>query len=143
MARGAAATAAALLVLPTAAPLPAVAEPVVAEELQFMLARDPDSFRVQKTMVEAFAIVQETFVERPPPPFYRELAARLNAVAEAGSPGEARAQIPGLLASLGDPYTRYLPPKQYADFRIGNDGGLSGVGMMIASDPESGRCAGR
>ena len=29
--------------------------------------------------------------------------------------------------------------RQYQDFRIGNDGALSGVGMMIASDPDSGK----
>jgi hypothetical protein len=44
-----------------------------------------------------------------------------------------------LLAKLGDPYNRWLPAKQYQDFRIGNDGQLQGVGMLIASDPQSGR----
>ena len=29
--------------------------------------------------------------------------------------------------------------RQYADFRVGNDGAVSGVGMMIAADPSSGK----
>lgn len=33
-----------------------------------------------------------------------------------------------------------VPPcRQYQEFRIGNDGALQGVGMLIASDPQSGR----
>jgi hypothetical protein len=63
----------------------------------------------------------------------------LTSVAEAKSREDARTSIPELLAKLGDPYTRWLPAKQYQDFRIGNDGQLQGVGMLIASDPQSGR----
>ena len=29
----------------------------------------------------------------------------------------------------------HAPRRQYQDFRIGNDGSVSGVGMMIAADP--------
>ena len=69
----------------------------------------------------------------------RELAAGLTSVAEAKTREDARTSIPQLLAKLGDLYTRWLPAKQYQDFRIGNDGQLQGVGMLIASDPQSGR----
>ncbi|PRW57074.1 carboxyl-terminal-processing peptidase chloroplastic [Chlorella sorokiniana] len=133
LARGlAAAAAAALLALPAALP-------THADSLTFPLARDPSSFAVQKTMVEAWAIVNETFVSPPPPEWDEDLVASLTAVADAKTGDDARKEIPALLSKLNDPFTRWLPPKQYQDFRIGNDGALSGVGMMIASDPDSGK----
>ncbi len=46
-----------------------------------------------------------------------------------------------LATALTPPPFNPPPParRQYQDFRIGNDGALSGVGMMIASDPDSGK----
>lgn len=162
--------------------------------------QDPQLFGIQKTMVEAWTIVTEAYVDDsfnhtgvgvgggmvglvtqmhhrrggqhnvhpsvcqpasqlpipPAPPHLahippnphlstspaewdHELADALGAVAAAHSSDEARAQIPALLGKLGDPFTRWLPPKQYQEFRIGNEGQLQGVGMLIAADPESGR----
>jgi hypothetical protein len=40
-----------------------------------------------------------------------ELVAALTAVADASSLEEGKAQIPALLDKLGDPFTRWLPPK--------------------------------
>lgn len=107
--------------------------------------QNPEAFAVQKTMVEAWQIVTEAYVDDPfsHNAWDESLVAGLTEAAAAGSGQEAQGAIPALLSKLGDPYTRWLPPEQYRDFRIGNDGELSGVGMMIATDPQSGRCGRR
>ncbi|KAL4451911.1 hypothetical protein ABPG75_007573 [Micractinium tetrahymenae] len=129
------AAAAAALLLPTA---PAGAEPTV---LHFPIARDKEVFEVQKTMAEAWTIVTETFVDSSfnDTAWDEELVAALTQAADAHNADEARTQISSLLGKLGDPFTRWLPKKDYKEFRIGNDGQLQGVGMLIASDPASGR----
>jgi C-terminal processing protease CtpA/Prc len=40
---------------------------------------------------------------------------------------------------LCQPFAVVRSCRQYQEFRIGNDGALQGVGMLIASDPQSGR----
>lgn len=67
------------------------------------------------------------------------MASTLTAVAESKTRDAAQGSIPEMLAKLGDPYTRWLPARQYQDFRISNDGQVAGVGMLVASDPKSGR----
>ncbi|EFN55782.1 hypothetical protein CHLNCDRAFT_30937 [Chlorella variabilis] len=131
-----AAGAAATLVLGAAAP-PADAEAV----LRFPVAKEKQLYEIQKTLVEAWSIVTETYVDQSynGTEWDEELVAALTSVAQAPSVEEARTQIPAMLGKLGDPFTRWLPQKQYQDFRIGNDGALQGVGMLIASDPQSGR----
>lgn len=62
-------------------------------------------------MVEAFAIVNETFVTPPPAGWDAELVARLSAAAGAGSSEAAQKEIPQLLAKLDDPFTRWMPAK--------------------------------
>lgn len=47
-------------------------------------------------------------------------------------------KISGMLASLGDPFTRIISPKEYQSFRIGSDGNLQGVGLFINTEPNSG-----
>lgn len=37
------------------------------------------------------------------------------------------------------PLPSIFPPREYADFRVGSDGEVQGVGLLIASDPSSGR----
>ncbi|KAL4420229.1 hypothetical protein ABPG77_011053 [Micractinium sp. CCAP 211/92] len=129
------AAAAAALLLPAA---PVGAEPTV---LSFPIARDKDVFEVQKTMAEAWTIVTETFVDSSfnNTAWDEELVGALTQAADARSADEAREQITAMLGKLGDPFTRWLPQKDYKEFRIGNDGQLQGVGMLIASDPASGR----
>lgn len=46
--------------------------------------------------------------------------------------------IQQMLASLDDPFTRFLPPDQYHSLQVNTSGGLSGVGLQIAIDKESG-----
>jgi carboxyl-terminal processing protease len=46
--------------------------------------------------------------------------------------------IEEMLASLDDPYTRLLKPEQYHGLQISTSGELSGVGLQISLDSESG-----
>ncbi|MBW4648679.1 MAG: PDZ domain-containing protein [Kastovskya adunca ATA6-11-RM4] len=46
--------------------------------------------------------------------------------------------IQDLLASLDDPYTRLLKPNQYRSLQVNTTGELSGVGLQIALDAETG-----
>jgi len=45
--------------------------------------------------------------------------------------------IEELLASLDDPYTRFLPPDRFATMTTSTAGSLTGVGLQIAVDPDT------
>ena len=51
----------------------------------------------------------------------------------AGS-AESYEAIRGMLASLNDPYTRFLDPKQFKEMRIDTSGELMGVGIQLSLD---------
>ncbi|GAB4819206.1 hypothetical protein N2152v2_006252 [Parachlorella kessleri] len=101
---GVAATAAVLL------PSPALAEQTV---LSFPVSSNPEVFDIQRTLVEAWTICTEAFVD----PRYNgvdwvgELSGALHAAADASTPKEAQREISGLLGKLGDPFTRWVPPQ--------------------------------
>lgn len=112
-----------------------------AKELRFPVAPQPEVFAIQKTMAEAWTIVAEAFVD---PKFNNtdweaELANGLNQIAEVSNPTEASKSISDMLGKLGDPFTRWVPPREYQDFRVSSDGEIQGVGLLIASDPSSGK----
>jgi len=46
--------------------------------------------------------------------------------------------IDAMLASLGDPFTRLLRPDQYKSLQVSTSGELTGVGLQIIADPETG-----
>jgi len=46
--------------------------------------------------------------------------------------------IQQMLANLDDPFTRLLKPEQYRSLQVNTSGELTGVGLQIAIDPESG-----
>jgi len=50
----------------------------------------------------------------------------------------AYAAIQKMLESLDDPFTRFLTPNQYRSLQVNTSGELSGVGLQIALDPETG-----
>lgn len=96
---------------------------------------------VQKTLVEAWGIVRETYVD---PTFNDQdwdlkLQEALGETLSAKTSEAAYAKIRSMLATLGDPFTRIVNPQEYASFRINNDGALEGVGLLIGSDRDSGR----
>jgi carboxyl-terminal processing protease len=45
---------------------------------------------------------------------------------------ETYAAIRKMLATLGDPFTRFLEPEQYAQLRKGTQGTVTGVGLEVA-----------
>jgi carboxyl-terminal processing protease len=49
--------------------------------------------------------------------------------------------IKNMLESLDDPFTRFLTPNQYRSLQVSTSGELSGVGLQIALDPETGELA--
>jgi carboxyl-terminal processing protease len=54
---------------------------------------------------------------------------------------ETYAAIQKLLGSLDDPFTRFLTPNQYRSLQVNTSGELSGVGLQIALDAETGELA--
>ena len=50
---------------------------------------------------------------------------------------EAYDAIRDMLTNLGDPYTRFLEPKEFNQMRIDTSGELTGVGIQIVKDKES------
>lgn len=51
---------------------------------------------------------------------------------------ETYSAIQKMLESLDDPFTRFLRPNQYRSLQVNTSGELSGVGLQIALDPETG-----
>ena len=51
---------------------------------------------------------------------------------------DAYIAIRQMLESLNDPYTRFLDPKQFNEMRIDTSGELTGVGIQIIKDSETG-----
>jgi carboxyl-terminal processing protease len=47
--------------------------------------------------------------------------------------------IQKMLKSLDDPFTRFLDPEQYRSLQVNTSGELTGVGLQIALNPETGR----
>lgn len=56
-----------------------------------------------------------------------------------GDREETYGVIREMLASLGDPFTRFLNPEQYRSLQTNTSGALTGVGLQIALDGEGGR----
>ena len=70
------------------------------------------------------------------PQEWRTLRRNLLTKAYAGSE-ESYEAIRGMLASLDDPYTRFLDPKEFKDMQIQTSGELMGVGIQISLDKDS------
>jgi carboxyl-terminal processing protease len=50
---------------------------------------------------------------------------------------DAYEAIRGMLASLDDPYTRFLDPREFKEMQIDTSGELSGVGIQLSLDKDS------
>ncbi len=53
------------------------------------------------------------------------------------APSEAHEAIRGMLASLDDPYTRFLDPKEFKEMKIDTSGELTGVGIQLSLDKDT------
>ncbi|MBE9154287.1 S41 family peptidase [Cyanobium sp. LEGE 06113] len=54
-----------------------------------------------------------------------------------GTPKDAYAAIRGMLATLDDPYTRFLDPREFKEMQIDTSGELSGVGIQLSLDKDT------
>uniref|UniRef100_A0A6V7QR60 C-terminal processing peptidase n=1 Tax=Ananas comosus var. bracteatus TaxID=296719 RepID=A0A6V7QR60_ANACO len=117
--------------------------PARAESLTvaFPVSRAREVNRVQRTLVEAWGLIRETFID---PTFNHQdwdlkLQQTMVEMFPLKSADVAYSKISGMLSTLGDPFTRIISPKEYQSFRIGSDGNLQGVGLFINSEPSTGR----
>ncbi|KXZ54634.1 hypothetical protein GPECTOR_4g699 [Gonium pectorale] len=107
------------------------------ELVRLPASTDPGVFAAQRTLAEAWTIVGRAFVD---PTFNGhdwegELRQHMLSAYAAHNGEEALGEIGRMLEDLGDPYTRRVPPEEYASFRMSSDGELQGVGMLIANEP--------
>ncbi|CAA7407952.1 unnamed protein product [Spirodela intermedia] len=116
---------------------PAIAESVT---VAFPVSRVREVNTVQRTLVEAWGLIRESFVD---PTFNHQdwdmkLQQTMVELFSLKSADAAYSKVSGMLATLGDPFTRIISPKEYQSFRIGSDGNLQGVGLFINVEPSSG-----
>ncbi|KAE8683599.1 Carboxyl-terminal-processing peptidase 3 [Hibiscus syriacus] len=116
--------------------------PAFAESLTvaFPVSRAQEVNTVQRTLVEAWGLIRETFVD---PTFNHQdwdlkLQQTMVEMFPLKSADAAYGKIRGMLSTLGDPFTRIISPKEYQSFRIGSDGNLQGVGLFISVEPKTG-----
>ncbi|XP_011653937.1 carboxyl-terminal-processing peptidase 3, chloroplastic isoform X2 [Cucumis sativus] len=128
----------------TAAALSSVCcgSPALAESLTvaFPVSRAPEVNTVQRTLIEAWGLIRETFVD---PTFNHQdwdlkLQQTMVEMFPLKSGDAAYRKVSAMLSTLGDPFTRIISPKEYQSFRIGNDGNLQGVGLFINVEPLTG-----
>uniref|UniRef100_A0A0C9RPT5 C-terminal processing peptidase n=1 Tax=Wollemia nobilis TaxID=56998 RepID=A0A0C9RPT5_9CONI len=116
--------------------------PALAEQftVAFPASRAPEVNTVQRTLIEAWGVVRETFVD---PTFNHQdwdlkLQETMVEMFPLKTADAAYKTISSMLATLGDPFTRLISPMEYQTFRIGSDGSLQGVGVFIGAEPNSG-----
>ncbi|CAN0909971.1 Carboxyl-terminal-processing peptidase 3, chloroplastic [Linum grandiflorum] len=118
-------------------PPPAFAESLT---VAFPVSRAREVNTVQRTLIEAWGLIRETFVD---PTFNHQdwdlkLQQTMVEMFPLSSSDAAYNKISGMLSTLGDPFTRIISPKEYQSFRIGSDGNLQGVGVFINLEPKTG-----
>ncbi|MBE9230107.1 PDZ domain-containing protein [Phormidium sp. LEGE 05292] len=92
----------------------------------------------QKLIAEVWRIVNQSYVDET---FNHQnwWLVRQNAMKQRiKSREEAYSVIVKMLASLDDPFTRHLQPSQYRNLQVSTSGELTGVGIQIALDEETG-----
>ncbi|EYU26067.1 hypothetical protein MIMGU_mgv1a025092mg, partial [Erythranthe guttata] len=132
---------------------PAFAESLI---VAFPVSHNREVNTVQRTLVEAWGFIRETFVD---PTFNHQVAnirMRASCLLFIGfildlklqqtmvemfpltSEDAAYNKIKGTLSTVTDPFTRIISRKEYQSFRIGSDGNLQGVGLFINVQPQTG-----
>ncbi|CAO2831767.1 unnamed protein product [Amaranthus hypochondriacus] len=116
--------------------------PAFAESLTiaFPVSRSLEVNRAQRTLIEAWGLIRESFID---PSFNHQdwdlkLQQTMVEMFPLKSADAAYNKISGMVSSLGDPFTRIISPKDYKNFRIGSDGNLQGVGLFVNAEPTTG-----
>eukprot|EP00979_Chaetoceros_neogracilis_P002571 scaffold435_cov275-Chaetoceros_neogracile.AAC.23 len=92
----------------------------------------------QKAVAEAWRIVDNNFIDRT---FNNQdwFKVRQDVVKKKyKNMNEAQVEIETIVASLGDKYTRYLPPAKYRSIVDAATGTLAGVGVEISTNKDAG-----
>lgn len=92
----------------------------------------------QKLLAEVWRIVNQSYVDET---FNHQnwWLVRQNAMKQRTKNREETYSVIGkMLASLDDPFTRHLQPSQYRNLQVSTSGELTGVGLQIALDDETG-----
>lgn len=128
-------------VLGVAAALLMTSPSALSEELRLPVSDDPEIFAQQTTLAEAWAVINDTFYDGNfnSIDWTRDLEKHMRASYLAIDKEAAYSEISEMLGDLGDPFTRVVPPDEYADFRVSSEGQVHGVGLMLSLDPASGR----
>jgi carboxyl-terminal processing protease len=93
----------------------------------------------QRAVAEAWRIVDNNFIDRT---FNHQdwFKVRQDAIKKKyKNMAEAQNEIDHIVSSLGDKYTRYLPPAKYRSIVDSATGTLAGVGVEISMDKDTGR----
>ncbi|HLP90580.1 MAG TPA: S41 family peptidase [Nostocaceae cyanobacterium] len=93
----------------------------------------------QKLITEVWRIVNRTYLDDT---FNHQNWANVRYKALKQSLTNQRAAylaIQNMLKSLNDPFTRFLDPEQYRSLQVNTSGELTGVGLQIALNPETGK----
>ena len=85
--------------------------PAEAEIQRFPASANPEVFAVQKTLVEAWDIVNKVFVDNTGEEWKQDLRTYLMQAYKAPDADGAYDSIQAMLKDLGDPYTRLVPPE--------------------------------
>ncbi len=95
----------------------------------------------QKLVAEAWRVVNRTYIDDT---FnHQNWAAVRQKVLKQPLKDEESAYtaVQQMVASLGDPFTRFLRPEQYRSLQVNTSGELTGVGLQIALDAQTGALA--
>lgn len=118
----------------------AIACTIITSSIDVSNAADYTSFTdEQKAVAEAWRIVDNNFLDRT---FNNQdwFKIRQEAVKKKyKSMDEANKEIDKIVGSLGDKYTRYLPPAKYKSMVDSATGTLAGVGVEIGINKENGK----
>lgn len=92
----------------------------------------------QKLVAEAWRVVNRTYLDDT---FNHQnwAAVRQKVIKQPLKDKESTyTAIQQMVASLGDPFTRFLRPEQYRSLQVNTSGELTGVGLQIALDAQTG-----
>ena len=106
------------------------------------LATTPELQGTQRIMIEAWNLIRTSYVD---PSFNgvdwdKDLKVHLVNVASARTKDQGDRELRELVGDLGDVYTRWMPSDRYQEFLNDSiNSEVQGVGLLIASDPVSGK----
>ena len=114
--------------------------PAMAEIQRFPASNNPEVFAVQKTLVEAWDVVDKVFVDETGDSWRQDLRTYLMEAYNAEDADTAYQSIEGMLKDLDDPYTRLVLPEYVPSGCLPSDQPIFGskVVVFVETTPPSG-----